>query len=204
MNVILHAQPRDPSIKAKQLRKEGLIPGCIYGKSTEPCHIQIKATDLQKCLKIGAVKLHLKVGSDKYFTSIQEVQKNNVGTQIQHISLHAFDSNEKVSMHIPIHLDGKALGQTSGGVLKQQLSEVTVTGLAKDIPDEIVVDITKLELGSCLHISDLPTSSEYKIKEGPDQVIVACGHPKLKEITDTPPVAPSVTEMVDEEQSEAA
>ena len=204
MNVILQAQPRDPSTKAKQLRKEGLIPGCIYGKSTTPYHIQIKESDLKKCLKLGAVKLHLKVGTQKFFTSIQEVQKNNLGNEIQHISLHAFESNEKVTIHIPVHFEGRAIGQTNGGVLKQQLSEVTITGLAKDLPDEIVVDISGLALGSCLHISDLPTSSYYQIKEGADQVLIACGHPKLQEINEPSPITPVEPAVIDGEQSEAA
>lgn len=204
MNVILHAQLRDPSLKAKQLRNQGLVPGCIYGKSTEPCNIQIKQSDLEKCLKLGAVKLHLKVGNTKYFTSIQEVQKGNMGTELQHISLHAFDSNEKVTMHVPVHLTGKAIGQTTGGVLKQQLSEVTITGLAKDLPDELVVDVAKLELGGCIHISDIPTNANFKIKESGDQVLVACGHPKIQEITDTPSPTIEPVEEMDTEQSEVA
>jgi large subunit ribosomal protein L25 len=208
MDVILTAQQRNPSTKAKQLRKEGWVPGCIYGKSMESYPVQIKQTDLTKCLKMGAVKLNIKVGNETYLASIEEVQKNCVGTEFHHISFHAFDANEKVSMHVPVHLENKAIGQTNGGILQQQTSEVTVYGYAKDLPDEITVDVSKLELGNSLHISDLPQSNKWEIKDNADKVIVACNYPKLQAVEETPVAqeAPEVEQTVspEDEQKEAA
>ena len=181
MDIILSADKRDLGKSTKKLRKEGWIPGSVYGKSMESSPIMIKAATLQKCLKQGASKVHLKVGSDKFLASLEEVQKNAVGTEILHVSLHAFGANEKVTITVPVHLEGKAIGQTSGGVLGQQLNTVDLYGLPGDIPDSLTVDVSKLELGHSIHIGDLP-KGKYEIKDGADKVIVACNYPKIQEI----------------------
>lgn len=180
MDITLSAEKRDTSIKGYQLRKKGFVPACVYGKNMESLPIQIDSIELNKCIKAGAVKLKLKVGRTSYLASIEEVQKNCVGTEYYHIAFHTFDANEKVSMHVPIHFSGKALGQTSGGVLQQQLSEVTLYGMAKDLPDELLVDVTNLEVGHSIHISDLPKNSKWEIKDSSDKVIVACNYSKLQ------------------------
>lgn len=180
MDITLNAQKRDTSVRGVKLRKQGFIPACIYGKDMESLPIQIKEIELDKCVKAGAVKLKLKVGRKSYLASIEEIQKDCIGSKYYHIGFHTFDANEKVTMHVPIHLEGKAIGQTNGGFLQQQLSEITLYGLAKDLPDELVVNVSSLEVGHSLHVSELQTNPKWEIKDKADKVIVACNYSKIK------------------------
>lgn len=207
MDITLSAQKRDTSVKGVKLRKQGLIPGCIYGKNIDSLPIQINERDLDKCVRAGAVKLKVKVGKTNYLASIEELQKDCVGTKYYHVAFHTFDANEKVSMHVPIHFEGKSIGQTNGGILQQQLSEVTLYGLAKDLPDELVVDVTKLEVGHSIHINDLPKNPNWEIKDSADKVIVACNYSKLKLEEETSASLEDIVEpplVSDEEIKEAA
>ena len=192
MDIILSADKRNLSENNKKLRKNGWIPGSIYGKSMESSPIMVQTKMLQKCLKQGASKVHLKIGQEKFLASIEEVQKNSVGSEILHISFHALNANEKVVITVPVHLEGKAIGQTTGGILGQQLSHVDLYGLPGDIPDHLTVDVSNLELGHSIHISDLP-KGKFEIKDATDKVIVACNYPKAQSLEpDTTEVEPEV------------
>lgn len=197
MDFILSANKRELTQNNKKLRKEGWVPGSVYGKSMDSSPIMIQTNMLQKCLKQGAAKVHLKIGSEKFLASVEEVQKNATGSEILHVSFHAFSANEKVVITVPIHLEGKAIGQTTGGVLGQQLSHVDLYGLPGDIPDFLAVDVSNLELGHSIHIGDLP-KGKFEIKDSADKVIVACNYPKQQSLepeTTEAEVAPEVEQQ---------
>lgn len=203
MNVILNAQKRDPSSKASQLRKKGLVPCSLYGKSVEASSICIEQKELSKWLKLGAKKIDVKFGSQTYHAAIEEVQRDSISNQIFHVSFHAFSSNEKITMDIPIHVIGKALGQTQGGVLKQQMQSITVYGFAKDLPEHFEVNVSKLDLGHSLHIGDLNFKGKFEIKDAEDKVLIACHYPKIQ-VSEEASEAELTTEPIEESISKAA
>lgn len=197
MTANLKAQTRDHAIKSKQLRAKGFVPGTIYGKSVDSQSLQFAANDLKKLLKNNSKKIELNFNGKDYLAYIGEVQYDSLGKELLHIAFHAFDKNEKVAIKVPLIFEGKAVGQTTGGILKQQMNEVTLYGYAKDLPDELTVNISKLELGDSLHISDLPTPPNYEIKDKSDNVLVVCNYPKLQIVDEPSTQMTAPTEEVD-------
>ena len=188
MTSTLKAHKRVQGQSNKQLRKNGQVPCSMYGKNLEATPIQIPQQLLQRCLKEGSPKVNIEYEGQTYLASIEEAQKEPAGKNLLHVSFHAFNQNDRVSMDIPVRLEGKAIGQTDGGVLQQQLQTICVMGAAKDLPEFLTIDVAKLELGSSIHISDLATSSKYEIRENPDKVLVSCNYPKLQKVDMEPQV----------------
>lgn len=199
MDITLEAKHRDKNSKANQLRKQGHIPCTIYSKALSDNSIQITESQMKSCLKSGAKKVKVNLGGKSYFASIEEVQKKPASNEILHVSFHAFEANEKIYLTVPVHIQGKSLGQLEGGLLQLQMQEVTLYGMAQDLPEEFILDVSKLELGHSIHVSDLASSGKYEIKESMDRVFVSCNYPKLEVIE--PEVAP-IVEMSEVENSE--
>jgi large subunit ribosomal protein L25 len=183
----LNAEQRSQDLSPKKLRKQGIIPCTIYGKSIESTNLQIDHKQVQKCLKSGSLKVDLEWGKNKFHATIDEVQFNAVGTEVLHVSFHAFADNEKITMDIPVHLNGKAKGQMDGGVIKLQTDHITVYGSPAQVPESFELNIGDLELGSSWHISDLKENYPFEIKTPEDTVLVACHYPKL-EVVEEPEV----------------
>lgn len=178
----LKAHKRVEGQSNKKLRKSGQVPCSMYGKNVEATEIQIPQQMLWKALKEGSPKVNIEFEGQTYLGSIEEVQKETTGNNLIHVSFHAFDANEKVSMDIPVHFNGKAIGQTDGGVLQYTTQTVTVYGPANALPESIELDVSQLELGSSIHIADLPSSSQWEIKDNADKVLVSCNYPKLQPV----------------------
>lgn len=178
----LNAQPRPEDTSAKNLRKQGFIPCTIYGKSVESTNLQLELKQFRKCLKSGSLKVDLEFGSNKYHATIDDVQYNSLGNDILHISFHAFADDEKISMDIPVHVNGKAKGQMDGGIVKLQTDHVTVYGSPAQLPESLELNVSDLEIGSSWHVSDLQEDYAFEFKTPVDTVLVACHYPKLQAV----------------------
>jgi len=185
MSYTIEAQNRSSSVKAKQVRKQGYVPCSLYGKSVDSISIQISTTQLKTCLKEGHKKMTVNIGKQKFTATVDQVQWDATKTELLAVSFHAFNANEKVSLTVPLHVEGKAKGQTSGGVIQHHLNNITVYGFAKDLPESITVNLKNLELGGSIHVTDIPVNKKYTIKDKSDKVLVTCAFPKLK-LTDAP------------------
>jgi large subunit ribosomal protein L25 len=217
MDFTLKCQNRDFTLKSKQLRKQGWIPGSVYGKHHEPVSIQIPWQPLTKCLKAGHKQVTLDVDGKSFTVSFDNVQYDHLGSQIFDVAFHSFKANEEVTMTIPVtYVNQESCpGIKTGGVLATQLNEVTVFGYPKDIPNEFTVDLAELELGSSIHLEDVAKNWPFEIKDDHTKVIVAVNYPKLEALpedeptetvvdeTTTPVEGETVTEEVSEEKKAA-
>lgn len=211
MDFILNAKTRNHDDSAKKLRKNGWIPGCVYGKSCEAFNIVINQKDLRKCLAAHATKLTLNVeGKDKYLVGIEELQRGPLQNGLVHISFHAMSANEVAHLHIPIEFVGKALGQMEGGILKENFHEITVKGLPADLPDRLSVDVSKMNIGDSIHVEDIADQYNFEfLQEDYTKILVSCSHPRVQSI-DTPATddstgveseAPGVQEVAAEKEA---
>jgi len=184
MDFILNAKTRNHEDSAKKLRKDGWVPGCVYGKSCEPVNVVIAQKDLKKCLAAHATKLTLDVeGKEKYLVGIEELQRGPLQNALLHISFHAMSANEVAHLHIPIEFTGKALGQMEGGILKENFHEITVKGLPADLPDRLMVDVSKMNIGDSLHVSDIADQFKFEfLQEDYSKILVSCSHPRVQSI----------------------
>lgn len=186
MTTSLTAQKRTANCSNKKLRKSGLVPCSLYGKNVKSAQIQVPHALLQKCLRSGSPKLNIQLDGQSFLASVEEAQREPATGKLVHVSFHAFNHDDMISMDVPLRLEGKAIGQTDGGVLRQQTQTICVYGPAKNLPEAVVVDISKLELGQTIHASDISTSSGWELKESADKVLVSCAYPKLQAVGSEP------------------
>ncbi|MCX7788302.1 MAG: 50S ribosomal protein L25 [Spirochaetes bacterium] len=165
----------------RRLRKEGMIPGIVYGYvGTIP--IAVNAHDFRsKFHRISEnTIINLKVGDKIYDVLIKDYQTNILKGTIEHLDFYALRSDKPVRTRIPLHLVGSSKGVREGGILEVQLHELEVECLPKDLQDQIQVDITHLESGHALHVKDLKVPAGIKVLSLPDQVVVSVVHARAE------------------------
>ncbi len=183
MDLTLTAKKRNTEQKAKALRKSGWVPGSVYGKGQETLHIQIPHQTLKNFLSKHAHKLELNVeGEGTFLVGIEEVQRGHLGDKLEHISFKSMKVDEKTTLTIEVHLEGKAAGQTEGGVVNHLLHEITVKGYPQELPDSITVNISELGIGDLLHVGDITSHYNFEfLEDDHNKVIAKCQHAKIIE-----------------------
>jgi len=191
MDYVLEAYKRGKGEKASSLRNNGWVPGCVYGKSMEPINLKIKTTDLQKCLRHHAAKFELKVEGEKGFlVGLEEVQRGPLQDKFMHISFHAMKNDEVTTLSVEVVFHGKAKGQFDGGIIKENIHEITVKGYPADLPDKLMIDVSELEIGDNIHIEDIAKNYKFEfLQEDYDKILVSCGHPRVQKIDEPTDVA---------------
>ena len=142
---------------AKTYRSQGLIPCVVYGGSNEEnLNFLVKSGDVRKLIYTPEVQLvSLDLGSKKMRAIIKEIQFHPVKEEILHIDfLHVFD-DVPVVMEIPVKLEGLAEGVRAGGKLSLDMRKLKVKALADKLPEKLVIDVEKLQLGKSIQVGEL-------------------------------------------------
>lgn len=140
---------------SRKLRSEGKVPCVLYG-GEQPIHFVAEAGDFRHVIYTPKVFLiDLDVDGKTYKAIMQDVQYHPVEEQILHVDFLKIDENKPVKIEVPIKVEGYAKGMRSGGKLKVNLRRLKVKALAKDLPDAIKIDITKLGLGDSFKVGQL-------------------------------------------------
>lgn len=191
------AKPREAagSRAVRALRLEGGIPGVVYGRAFgEPLPILVDAKDLRAALvgHGGSAVLNLEIeGRGATPAIVQDRQLDVVTKRLIHIDLHAISLDEVVEAHVPVILVGSAPGVKEGGILDFVMREVTIEALPSDIPDQIEVDISELNMFDNIHARDIKAPAGVTLTENPDEIVVAVLPPsKVEE-----PAATAVAEL---------
>ncbi len=158
---------------ARELRRRGMIPGVVYGGGREATTVALDAANFERMLERSesGVNTLIALTGDSAASGrtviAKELQREAVRGHLVHVDLYEVDLSEKIEVLVPIHLVGTAAGVVLGGVLDQQQREISLMCLPNAIPDSIDVDVSALELGDSLHVSDLavPEGAELAIDE---------------------------------------
>jgi len=186
----LKATTRDGSgtVASKKIRTSGFVPAVVYGRHLgKPQNLQLNARELRAALGKTAsehvlVDLEI-VGGEKTLALIQDVQHHPLNRHILHVDFHALRADEKMHTSVPVICFGEASGvKNTGGVLEQLLRSIEVECLPKDLPESIVIDVSKLELGDAIHIRDLQLPEGVVSRGSSDTSIVHCTAPKVEEV----------------------
>lgn len=156
----LTAQPRDPGIKARALRRAGMVPGVVYGRQVAATSVQIESASLSRLLqRTGGstiVALRIEGQPEPYQVLIREVQRDPVSRRVQHVDLYAVSADQPVRAEVPLVLHGEAPVVELGGVVVQVLDLLHIEALPRDLPRSIAVDATKLvDFDSGYTVADL-------------------------------------------------
>lgn len=182
MKITLNAEKRNSSTKTKVLRKKGWVPGCIYGKDTS-INIQIKKTDLSRCLNTGSLKLEIDLGKEGlHLVSFSEIQKEVILRDPVHVSFKILNKNEKTTLLVPLEIIGEAEGKKEGGEVFQLIHELEIKGFPKDLPNKITIDVSSLQIGKNIKISDILKNHPFEVLTQEDQNLVTCHHIKEQDV----------------------
>jgi len=184
----LNATPRLETGKgvARSLRRDGQVPGVIYGHKRDAQPLAVNARDLERLLEKVTVStvIELNLGGITTRTLIREIQRHPYKKQFIHIDFQELVAGEKVTVQVPLVFHGTPEGvKVGGGLLDVILHEVTVWADAASIPDHIDVDISGVVMGHPLHVGELTLPAGVEIVGDEDQAVVTVSAPRTQEET---------------------
>jgi len=161
---------------AKALRAAGEIPGVIYSATTDTQAITVNARALRQAVS-GGLHTILDVTLDGDGKGrpvlIKDLQLDPVRGRVVHIDLHEIRLDQKIQTVIPVQLEGHAEGVNMGGALNQPVHEVRVEALPADLIDFISVDVSALEIGQSVRLSDIEAPPGVTFTDDPESTVLA-------------------------------
>ena len=170
---------------ARQIRRAGDIPGVLYGGGSDPVSVKVNARDLDNLLRSDQGEhalIELQVEDKPELNGpamVKAVQYHPVHGQVIHTDLLRIDLSKKIQIMVPITLVGQSKGVIEGGVIDHQSRELEVVCLPLEVPDAFEVDITELDIGDNLHVTDIRVPDGVEILTGGDRTVVAVHAPRV-------------------------
>ncbi len=161
---------------SRRLRKDGIIPGVLYGRGNKPHPICVPERELRRVLT-GDHGLHaildvVLAGQKSTHASIlKDYQVDPIRGKIEHFDLQEVRLDQPIQSAVVIELIGESVGTKAGGVLSQVNREVRVEALPMEMPDRLELDISAMEIGDTLRLSDLPAREGVTFLDDPETVL---------------------------------
>jgi large subunit ribosomal protein L25 len=188
---------------ARESRREGLVPGILYGQEENlPLAVDRRELDgILRTVSSGNAIFDVQLKgreSEEFKAIIKEVQRHPVSEAVVHFDFEHIRMDQKVRVHVPVHLLGTAVGIKEGGILEHLTRELELDCVAALIPASIDVDVTHLERNDSIHVRDIQLGENMHIVNPPDQVVAMVVAPTAEEAAPavaaavvTPEVAPA-------------
>ncbi|MEO5533830.1 MAG: 50S ribosomal protein L25/general stress protein Ctc [Pseudolysinimonas sp.] len=154
---------------ARRLRAAGKIPAVIYGHGTEPQHVALPGHEVGLILRKANQVLELDIAGKSQLALVKDVQKDPVRQIIEHLDLVVVRKGEKVTVDIPVHLEGESAPETS---VNQDANTISLEVEATHIPENVVVSIEGLREGSMIYAKDVKLPSGATLITDPEVLIV--------------------------------
>ncbi|MHB8059221.1 MAG: 50S ribosomal protein L25 [Gaiellaceae bacterium] len=168
----------------RRLRKQGLVPGVLYGSAFEPRAFAVPEAELRHALT-GAHGSHaildVVVGDEKkpHSAILKDYQRHPVKGDVVHVDLHVIRLDRAIQSSVSIVLTGESPGAKAGGVVTSSARDLNVEALPTEIPDQIEVDVSSLDIGDLLHLSDLKPPEGVVFLDEPETLLVSVTLPSL-------------------------
>ena len=210
-SVALKAYPRTQvrGGQVKQLRANGRVPATIYGRETKPLNLELNSrefTDLLHHSVSENLLVDLTVEKDakaKRLALVQEVQHHPIDGKIMHVDFHEVSENEKVTVQVPVETTGEPAGvKNGGGTLEHILFKLKVRCLPKDLPEQIVVDVTALEIGKSIHLGEIKAPEGVEIIGDKHISVISVSAPRAEEEVAAPAAAGAADVEMTKEKKE--
>ncbi len=163
--------------KVKHLRKQGMIPGTVYGKGFDPVSVTVDDKLFNSVYrKVGRTALiELNIGRKKQSVFVQEVQRHPVKRNIIHVDFKVVDLKVALQLEVPVVAVGESPIVARGDALVNHvLNTLQVEGLPADLPQHIEVDVSGLDqLDKSILVRDVQVDGKYKILNDPEQVLLS-------------------------------
>lgn len=178
--IVVKAEKKESGNKNsnRRLRAAGKVPVVVYGGGTESVAAVAELKDLAAIIRtdsgVNSVFTIDIDGQENYDVIFQDRQIDPIRGRLIHADLRRFARGEKIEMTVPIHLTGEAKGlEEEGAVLSQAMHTIKVLCEPAKTPDSIDLDVSELEAGHALHVSDLKVGAGIEINEDPETVVAS-------------------------------
>jgi large subunit ribosomal protein L25 len=175
--VKLEVQAREArgSAEVRRLRKDGFVPGVIYGGGNDPAAICVQERVLRKALT-GKGGLHAILDvvvagdgkGDPRPAILKDYQQDVLSGRVSHIDLHQVRLDRPIQASVVVQLVGESVGTKEGGVLSQVSREINVEALPMVIPEHIDADVTPMQIGDTLRLADIPVIEGVTFLDDPE------------------------------------
>jgi large subunit ribosomal protein L25 len=194
----LIAKKRDleGSSNARRLRGVGTLPGVVYGGGKDPVAVQVASHEFELILHHHSsesllIEIALE-GEGDISVFVKDVQHHPVTSDLLHVDLMRVEAGKAISVDIDLELVGEAAGVKAGGIVDQVMHSVGVECLPADLVEKFKVDVSGLEIGQSLQISELNLGSKYKLLVDEEAIVVAVHGPNSEEEADGEDAEPEV------------
>ena len=191
VKLVVSERTRLGSAESRRLRRQGLIPGVLYGRRAEPVAIAVGERELRSALT-GAAGSHavLEVevdGGSAHSAILTEFQRDKVRGTITHIDLQEVRLDQVIQTSITVTLVGDPVGVREGGILNQVTNEINIEALPLEIPQGgIVADVSELGIGDTLRLSQLVVPEGVELLDDPEEVVIASVQLAREEVVEEP------------------
>src|SRR5438105_7095506 len=169
---------RRGSRDARRLRREGMIPGVLYGNGNKPYAISVPERELRRVLT-GAGGLHaildvvLEGQETTHASILKDYQSDPIRGHISHVDLQEVRLDQPIQASVNVQLIGEPAGAKEGGVLSQVQREINVEALPMEIPEHIDLDVSRMAIGDTLRLADLPPIEGVTYLDNPEETVLA-------------------------------
>jgi large subunit ribosomal protein L25 len=189
-SVALKAYPRSQVQRAEvtKLRAAGRVPATIYGRQAAPQNLEVVSEEIANLLNHSASEnllVDLSVDNDarsKRLALVQDVQHHPLSGKVIHVDFHEVAENELVTIFVPVETTGEPAGvKNGGGTLEHILHKLKVRCLPRDLPEQITLDVTALEIGKSIHLGEIVAPNGVQILGEKTRTVVAVAAPRAEE-----------------------
>jgi large subunit ribosomal protein L25 len=185
-NTSLNIAPRESSNSraTRRLRREGRVPGVLYGRGADPLCFSVDARELRHALHAAGAVLELSGDGESATAAVlKDAQRHPVRGEVLHIDLFRVDLNKPIHAPVAVHLVGNedAPGVKEGGVLEHVTREVTVEALPNDIPEGLDFDVSAMQINDTVTLAELTAPAGVTILDDPETTLATLSPPRVEE-----------------------
>ncbi len=202
----LAARTAEGSRSARRLRRDGMVPGTLYGAGDEPRSFQVDARILRNTLAHAHAVIEVTVdGGQKLPVMVKDLQRHPVRGETVHVDLLRVRLDQTIQTTVTLSLEGadEAPGVKEGGILTQELIHLNVEALPNDVPDAITFDVSNLELNATLTVAELIAPRGVTLLDDPETVAVTITAPSVEPTEDDIEIETQIVGMTQKAEAQA-
>ena len=186
---------------ARRIRATGKIPAVIYGHGTAPQHVTLPNHEVSLILRKANAVLDLDINGKSQLALVKDVQKDPVKQIIEHLDLVVVRKGEKVTVDIPVHVEGEA---APGTQVLQDANTLSIEAEATNIPERLTVSIEGLGEGTQIHASDVKLPEGSSLISDPETLVIGITGAQAQDLGESDAEAEEVAEVVEAVEAEVA
>jgi len=175
-NIMISAVERTE--KPNKVRKQGFIPGVIFGKGIESKNVKIEERELAKVQHghLRNARLKVKMGEDVKHCIVKEIQRDPVKGNVIHFNLQSIHDNDIIKLSIPVVFTGKDKLSGKQLLLDENINEVEISGKVSMLPEAITIDVSKFNVDAKITLKDLPVQEGIKVLGNEDEIVAVVSY----------------------------